>query len=84
MHTFKDYHFLELQDDNGDVAGYTAIELFYYLMDQYVQLEAVADQIPTLHKILEQNYDPNEPQVYYKTVQDARNTLELLNETSTK
>jgi hypothetical protein len=81
MHAFKDYHFLELQDDNGDIVGYTAIELFDHLMDQYVQPEDVADQITALHKILEQPYDPNEePQVYYKSVQDARNTLESLNE----
>ena len=34
------------------------------------------------HKIPEQEYDPNDKlQVYYKTVQDARNTLEPLNET---
>ena len=32
------------------------------------------------HKIPEQEYDPNDKiQVYYKTVQDARNTLEPLN-----
>jgi hypothetical protein len=81
MHAFKEYHFLELQDENGDIVGYTAIELFDHLMDQYVQPEDVADQITALHKILEQNYDPNEePQVYYKAVQDARNTLESLNE----
>jgi hypothetical protein len=31
--------------------------------------------------LLQQNYDPNEePQVYYKAVQDARNTHESLNE----
>jgi hypothetical protein len=72
---------LELQDDNGDIIGYMAMELFYHLMDQYVQPEDVADQITELHRILEQNYDPNEePQVYYKAVQDARNTLESLNE----
>jgi hypothetical protein len=82
FHAFKEYHFLELQDDNGDIVGYTAIELFDHLLDQYVQPEDVADQITALHKMLEQNYDPNdEPQVYYKTVQDARNTLEALNET---
>jgi hypothetical protein len=82
FHAFKEYHFLELQDDNGDIVGYTAIELFDHLLDQYVQPEDVASQITALHKILEQNYDPNEePQVYYKTVQDARNTLEALNET---
>ena len=39
MHAFKDYHFLELQDDDGDIAEYTAIELFDHLMDQYVQRE---------------------------------------------
>jgi hypothetical protein len=82
FHAFKDYHFLELQDDNGDIIGYTAMELFDHLMDQYVQPEDVANQITALHQILEQNYDPNEePQVYYKAVQDARNTLESLNET---
>ena len=82
MHAFKDYHFLELQDDNGDIVGYTAMELFDHLMDQYVQPEDVADQVTALHKILEQEYDPTEePQVYYKLVQDARNTLEALNET---
>ena len=82
MHAFKDYHFLELQDDNGDIVGYTAIKLFHLLMDQYVQLEDVADQVTVHYKILEQNYDPNEePQVYYKLVQDARNTLESSNET---
>ena len=59
MHAFKDYHFLELQDDNGDIVGYTAIELFDLLMDQYVQPEDVADQVTVLlHKTLEQNYDP--------------------------
>jgi hypothetical protein len=37
----------------------------------------VADQITALHKILEQTYDPTEePQVYYKAVQDARQILE--------
>jgi hypothetical protein len=56
MHTSKDYHFLELQDDSRNVAGYTAIELLYHLLDQYVQLEDVVDQIPKLNKILEQNY----------------------------
>jgi hypothetical protein len=81
MHAFKDYHFLELQDENGDIVGYTAMELFDHLMDQYVQPEDIADQITALHKILEQPYDPNEePQVYYKSVQDAKNTLESLNE----
>ena len=82
MHAFRDYHFLELQDDNGDIVGYTALELFDHLMEQYVQPEDVADQVTALHKILEQTYDPNEEsQVYYKAVQDARNTLESLNET---
>ena len=82
MHAFKDYHFLELQDDNGDIMGYTASELFDHLMDQYVQPEDVADQVTALHKILEQEYDPNEvPQVYYKTVQDEKTTLESLNAT---
>ena len=38
MHAFKDYHFLELQDDNGDIVG----------LDQYVQPEDVADHPPTL------------------------------------
>ena len=56
MHTSKDYHFLELQDNSRNVAGYTAIELLYHLLDQYVQLEDVVDQIPKLNKILEQNY----------------------------
>ena len=81
MYAFKEYHFLELQDGNGDIVGYTAIELFQHLMDQYVQPEDVADQVTALHKVLEQQYDPTEePQVYYKLVQDARNTLESLNE----
>ena len=48
MHAFKDYHFLELQDDNGDIVGYIAIKIFDYLMDQYVQPEDVADHPPTL------------------------------------
>jgi hypothetical protein len=43
MHAFKEYHFLELQDENGDIVGYTAIELFVHLMEQYVQAEDVAD-----------------------------------------
>jgi hypothetical protein len=65
FHVFKDYHFLESQDDNGDAIGYTAMELFDHLMDQYVQPEDIADQITVLHKILEQDHDPNEdPQVY--------------------
>jgi hypothetical protein len=82
MHAFREHHFLELQDDNGDVVGYTAIKLFEHLMDQYVQPEDVADQITALHKELEQQYDPTEePQVYYKAVQDAKLTLESLNET---
>ncbi|OEU09064.1 hypothetical protein FRACYDRAFT_248889 [Fragilariopsis cylindrus CCMP1102] len=77
MHAFKDYHFLELQDDNGDVVGYTAIELFKHLMDQYVQPEDVADQVTALHKVLDQNYDPNEePQVYYKILVHSKQ-LEL-------
>ena len=43
--------------------------------------EDVAEQVTALQKILKQNYDPNEElQVYYKVVQDARNTLESLNE----
>jgi len=82
FHAFKDYHFLELQDDNGDIIGYTAIELFDHLLDQFVQPEDIADQITALHKILEQTYDATDaPQVYYKAVQDARITLESLNQT---
>ena len=82
MHAFKDYHFLELQDDNGDIVGYTAIKIFDHLMDQYVGPENVADQVTVLHEILEQDYDPNEEsQVYYKAAQDAKNTLESLNQT---
>ena len=51
-------------------------------MDQYVQPEDVADQVTILHKILEQDFDPNEgPQVYYKAVQDAKKTLESSNQT---
>ena len=42
---------------------------------------ALSRNAPALHNILKQNYDPNEElQVYYKVVQDARNTLESLNE----
>ena len=42
----------------------------------------VADQVTVLHEILEQDYDPNEEsQVYYKAAQDAKNTLESLNQT---
>ncbi|OEU07064.1 hypothetical protein FRACYDRAFT_252167 [Fragilariopsis cylindrus CCMP1102] len=38
--------------------------------------EDVADQVTILHKILEQDFDPNEgPQVYYKAVQDAKKLL---------
>jgi hypothetical protein len=82
MHAFKEHHFLELQDDNGDIIGYTAIELFEHLLDQYVQPEDVADQVTELHKQLEQKYDPTEePQVYYKAVQDAKLTLESLHQT---
>jgi hypothetical protein len=81
MYAFKDYHFLELQDENGDIVGYSALELFDHLLDQYVQLEDVAHQITASHKILEQPYDPNvEPQVYYKSVQGTKNSLESLNE----
>jgi predicted DNA-binding ArsR family transcriptional regulator len=41
----------------------------------------VASQITALQKILEQSYDPNkEPHVYCKSVQDASNSLESLNE----
>jgi hypothetical protein len=81
MYTFKDYHFLELQDENGVIVGYSALELFDHLMVQYVQPEDVADQITALHKILEQSYDPNEePQVYYKSVQGAKKSLKSLNE----
>jgi hypothetical protein len=70
MHEFKEHHFLELQDDNGDVIGYTALKL------------DIADQVTELHKQLEQAYDPTEePQVYYKAVQDAKLTLEPLNQT---
>jgi hypothetical protein len=81
MYAFKEYHFFELQDNNGDIIGHTAIELFDHLMKQYIQPEDIADQITELHKVLEQDYDPNEePRAYYKPVQDARNTLESLNE----
>jgi hypothetical protein len=81
-HAFKDYHLLWLQYGNGGIVGYTVIELFDHLMELYVQAQDVADQVTALHKILKQPYDPNEePQVYYKSVQDARNTLESLNET---
>ena len=46
MHAFKDYHFLELQDDNEHIVGYTAIESFNHLMDQWFQpKDTVADQI---------------------------------------
>jgi hypothetical protein len=31
MHAFKEYHFLELQDDNGDVIGYPTTESFDHL-----------------------------------------------------
>jgi hypothetical protein len=76
VHAFKVYHFLELQDDNGDIAGYTAIKLFDHLLNQYVQPEDVVDQIIELHKILEQTHnETEEPQVYYKAVQVARQTL---------
>jgi hypothetical protein len=82
MHAFKEHHFLELQDDNGDDIGYTAIELFEHLIDQYVQPEDVADQVTELQKQLEQAYDlAEEPQVYCKAVQDAKLTLESLNQT---
>ena len=37
---------MELQDDNGDIVGYTTIELFGHQMDQYVQPEDVAAQDP--------------------------------------
>ena len=47
MHAlFKKDRFLELQDDNGDIVGYTTIELFGHQMDQYVQPEDVAAQDP--------------------------------------
>ncbi|OEU07472.1 hypothetical protein FRACYDRAFT_250889 [Fragilariopsis cylindrus CCMP1102] len=61
MHAFKDYHFLEFQDDNdiGDIAGYTAIELF--------ERCGRSGDVTALHKLLEQDFNQNEePQMYYK------------------
>ncbi|OEU09757.1 hypothetical protein FRACYDRAFT_248014 [Fragilariopsis cylindrus CCMP1102] len=64
-------------DDNGDIVGYTAIELFDHLMNKYVQPKDVADQVTALHKILKQDYDPNEePQVYYKLTIGIANAVE--------
>jgi hypothetical protein len=53
FHAFKEYHFLKLQDENGNIIGYTALELFDYLLDQYVQPEDVADHITVMHKVLD-------------------------------
>jgi hypothetical protein len=60
---------------NGDIVGYTAIELFDHLMNKYFQPEDVADQVTALHKILEQDYDPNEEsQVVYCKLSSTRCT----------
>jgi hypothetical protein len=37
MHAFKEHHFLELQDDNGDDIGYTANELFEHTLESLNQ-----------------------------------------------
>jgi hypothetical protein len=52
MYAFKEHHFLDLQDDNGDVIRYTALELFEHLIHQYVQPEDISDQVTELHKQL--------------------------------
>jgi hypothetical protein len=65
-----------IQDDNGDIIGYTAKEVFDHLLDQYVQPEDVADQITELHKILEQSYDPNSNSVL--SILNVPSVIEIL------
>ena len=62
--TITSWNYRMIMETLWDTLLITAIKLFDLLMDQYVQPEDVADQVTVLHKILKQNYNPNEkPQV---------------------
>jgi hypothetical protein len=62
------------------MVGYTAIELFDHLLDQYVQPEDLADQITALHKILEQTYDLAEEPRSLITARSAAMCVHLLHD----
>jgi hypothetical protein len=67
---FEESEFLELDDDQGQMIGYTPHEIITHICNANVTPEDHDDEIMAIEEDMRKNYDPNEqPQVYFKKLQ---------------
>jgi hypothetical protein len=70
---FEESEFLDLEDDQGQMTGYTPHEIITHICNANVTPEDHADEIIALEEDMRQIYDPSEqPQVYFKKLQICR------------
>jgi hypothetical protein len=72
-HIFDESCFLDLEDDQGQMIGYTPHQIITHICDANVTEEGHDDEILEIEDRIRENYDPGEaPQVYFKRLQTCR------------
>jgi hypothetical protein len=70
---FEESCFLNLEDDQGQMIGYTPHEIITHICNANVAPEDHNNEISAIEEDMRKNYDPNErPQVYFKKLQPSR------------
>jgi hypothetical protein len=70
---FDESCFLDLEDDQGQMIGYTPHEVITHIFDTNVSPEDHDREIVSIEKDVRQEYDPSEPpQVYFKKLQTCQ------------
>ena len=77
-------YFVDLQDSEGELIGYSIQKLFQHLEDMYIDIDDLEDEINDNEATLNLAYDPNEaPEMYWNRLQQCYMTSADLQETIT-
>ena len=77
-------YFVDIQDSEGELIGYSIQQLLQHLEDTYIDIDDMEDIIKDNEATLNLAYDPNEaPEIYWNRLQKCQMTASDLQETIT-
>ena len=80
---YSNSFFVDLQDTQGQIMGYTTKELLAHLTEMYVDLDELEDDILANEALLSEAYDPNDsPQEYWAKLQNCKRLAIELGDTN--
>ena len=75
-------YFVDLQDSEGEIIGYSIQKLLQHLEDTYIDIDDLEDKINDNEATLNLAYNPNEaPEMYWNRLQQCHMTAADLQET---